>query len=298
MFLRSLSCRYLPARASWPPVFRDSEQTSAELFFPSKAGIEPELGLACELVLVEMHLDKALASSMVRGRGGCKDATLGGSPPTTTTSSSVAPTSSAASASATSARAVEGGKDGAGGSDKAAIAKPNVGGAEKDCFSRISVHLESAVAARHLTAADRAMLQLKPFFFTSVSSDESEGGEGARTYSGSTRVDADGSLGSESEDVPWTMGLRWWWLCGLRRRHAGEREGALDCFRRCERMLKCRSRACRGGSGGLEGEDEESTVVLLPYCAAHSRIDLQVVPASKRLTDLPECVAVSRETPS
>lgn len=87
--------------------------------------------------------------------------------------------------------------------------------------------------------------------------------------------------------------VRWWWLRGIRARQAGRADEALACFRRCEQALKgggkrqrqwrCQtegSGSSGGESDGKSGEEEEDkdeeAVVLLPYCAVHPRIDLQV----------------------
>lgn len=87
--------------------------------------------------------------------------------------------------------------------------------------------------------------------------------------------------------------VRWWWLRGIRARQAGRADEALACFRRCEKALKegggrrqrWRCQAEGSGSSGAESDDksgeeqedgDEEAVVLLPYCAVHPRIDLQV----------------------
>lgn len=98
----------------------------------------------------------------------------------------------------------------------------------------------------------------------------------------------------ESTTAPWVLVVRWWWLRGIRARQAGHADEALACFRRCEKALKGGGKRRRrrrryqaessGGSGaenddksGEEQEDEDhEAVVLLPYCAVHPRIDLQV----------------------
>lgn len=94
------------------------------------------------------------------------------------------------------------------------------------------------------------------------------------------------------------LAVRWWWLRGIRARQAGHADEALACFRRCEKALKRGGKRRQGrrrrhqaegsGSSGSEKdhdksgeeqedeEEEEEAVVLLPHCAVHPRIDLQV----------------------
>lgn len=83
--------------------------------------------------------------------------------------------------------------------------------------------------------------------------------------------------------APWVLAVRWWWLKGTRTRHAGHTKEALECFRRCERLLRARGRKEAGVQGRWarvedDDDDEEGVelVVVLPYCVVHPRIDLQV----------------------
>ena len=102
-------------------------------------------------------------------------------------------------------------------------------------------------------------------------------------------VDKGGSAAQRASNAtPWALAVRWWWLKGIRERHAGRREEALACFRRCIRVLRSkgkkhgeRDRLKEADDGDDRDEDEEKegseeAVVLLPYCVVHPRIDTHV----------------------
>lgn len=85
--------------------------------------------------------------------------------------------------------------------------------------------------------------------------------------------------------------MRWWWLKGVRARHSGRREEALECFRRCEgalrRAARRRRRIRRRDEAEVDGGDrageEDKIVVVLPYCVVHPRIDAQVIWAGRHV---------------
>ena len=109
----------------------------------------------------------------------------------------------------------------------------------------------------------------------------------------------------DSNTAPWVLVVRWWWLRGIRARQASRADEALACFRRCDKALReggkrQRRRRCQAegsSSSGAESEDksgeeqedeDEETVVLLPYCAVHPRIDLQVSIERSEIVEMPE----------
>lgn len=221
-----------------------------------------------------MHLDRALAST-ARQRGGRREAALSCSTPAASTASSMS--TGAAANTGGASKVTDGSSDKSGKCDKAPAAKAGIGSSEKGCLLGMTHHLSAEMAAEHLSAADRAILLLEPFFFAFRSLENAEAGEGARANSRSGRqVDEEAGAASDSQDMPWTFRVRWWWLRGLRAKHADERDWALECFRRCERMLRARTCARGDGNVGLDDEEDDGAVVVMPYCAVHPRIDSQV----------------------
>lgn len=269
---------------------------------------EPELGLACELALAEMHVDKALSMVMVRPLPGGHAAaivTAGGAGSGTTSASSQATAAPSSTSTVTSTTApitaptsdttkdsensnvkpttIEATVTTTAATTPAASVLPNRPSSSEDKAEqqkgqpstesgrRRDMDAAAAeAAAMHLAAADTALLQLDPFFFTSSLEESGRGGRCGR------RGDCDGD--SDMLGVPWAFRVRWWWLKGVRARHAGDREQALEYFHRCERVLELKARDGTIGGKAEEKEEEEEgqAVVVLPYCNVHPRIDLQV----------------------
>lgn len=290
-------------RSSWPP------PVSLSPTRPSTTHGGLELGLMCELALAEMHVDKALAPSLVgRPGGAAADAAAAAgsssaapapkapaaSDKTTALSSAggAAMVATGATASTAAVKAPSGaGASGGGGADKSSSSGSAANGTDKSQESvRRSVESgKRREARRHLSIADLSMMQLEPFFHSWDDDEVVEAGERKSSsrrrppqrggdYGDGESAAGEGLLEADSH-VPWALVVRWRWLRGLRARHAGEVEEALKCFRRCERALRVwDEEEGRGGEG--EGEEQEhsdkKTAVVLPYCVVNPRIDVQV----------------------
>lgn len=186
--------RYLPARFSWPvltaPTDLETAATSAAGGAIAVTG-GPELGLACELLLVEMHVDKAL--SLMQQQQQQQQRTSGGGSTTTASPTGSAPSVGAPSAAATTvtitttpapvtpsivtdetSKKSESPTDGSGGG----------GGGDKAAKERLHQSPDSRrrEAVKHLSAADGAMLLLEPSWFSfsarGIFDDNSPGGGG------------------------------------------------------------------------------------------------------------------------
>lgn len=293
------SLRYLPVRTTWPPAARTT-RGDASFACTSTRTEGLELGLACELTLAEMHVDKVLAPTLL-GRTG----STGADTPTTASSANSAPTPKTptaedkANAAPSSGTAVAIGTTGT--ASTAALKTPGGAGAAGSSANKLSssggaasatqtsqnnnrASLErgkhrKVAAKRHLSIADSSMMQLEPFFRSW--SDGGPGEAGGRQQH-NKRV-TDGSVGARAAatgGLPWAFIVRWCWLRGIRARHTGNVEEALICFRQCERALRTWDE--EEGSGEEEkGEDvqeegEKSPVVVLPYCVVNPRIDIKV----------------------
>ncbi|CAM9884029.1 unnamed protein product, partial [Ectocarpus sp. 12 AP-2014] len=286
---------YLPTRFTWPALLAlCPPQATVDVAAPGEDG-GPELGLACELALAEMRVDKAL--SLMRQRqlqqrpaGGSKSnahspagvqpsAPVGGANPPTaaavTAAAAPAGTAGAAAPPMAAAAAAVVATDGAA-AEVGGKKNGGAGGGGGGCLRRSPEDL-AREASEILADADRAMLQLEPWCLAIDNSNLGDDGDGAAGH-------------GESNTAPWALAVRWWWLKGIRARQGGQAEEALEHFHRCESALRGRGREQRaqqggGVSSGQEEEkgdefndaDEEEVAVLLPYCSVHPRIDLQVV---------------------
>lgn len=177
------------------------------------------------------------------------------------------------------------GATGGGGADKSSALGGAASGTDK---SQESVHrsvepskYQEAAMRRHLSIADLSMMKLEPFL-CSWNDDESSSIR-RRPQRGNDNGDGKSTAGQRllrvDSHIPWAIVVRWWWLRGLRARHAGDREAALKCFRRCEgALMVCDEKKGRGEEGkrGEQEHMEQKTAVVLPYCVVNPRIDAQV----------------------
>lgn len=296
---------------SWPPAVA-TNATVNDLSSPAtttKTGLE--LGLACELVLAEMHVDKVLASSVAPRPPPSANTTNAVSIDSASVAASAMPavsdkvntaaamgggggTASGATAAAPAAKVLTVAPGAAGGGTEKLSSEGSavVSAAEKStwqaaCAGEASSQFATArdgAAREHLEAADLAILQLEPFFSPFWADDEDNGDRngairrrrlrrGAKSGDG---VPPERSLGL-GRSLPWSLVVRWWWLRGSRARHAGDTQQALKCFHRCERALTLWSGEDRRDGRGEGEAGDEKAVVVLPYCVVHSRIDVQVM---------------------
>ncbi|CAM9213321.1 unnamed protein product, partial [Ectocarpus sp. 13 AM-2016] len=286
---------YLPTRVTWPALLAVCPPPATVDVAAPGEDDGPELGLACELALAEMRMDKAL--SLMRQRqlqqrpaGGSKSnahspagvqlsAPVGGANPPTaaavTAAAAPAGTAGAAAPRTAAAAAAVVATDGAA-AEAGGKKNEGAGGGGGGCLRRSPEDL-AREASEILADADRAMLQLEPWCLAIDNSNLGNDGYGAAKH-------------GESNTAPWVLAVRWWWLKGIRAKQGGQAEEALEHFHRCESALRGRGREQRAQQGGgassgqeeekgddFNDENEEEVAVLLPYCSVHPRIDLQVV---------------------
>lgn len=175
---RSHTDRYLPAHLSWPVLTAHSNFPAVEGATPaagSGVGLSggPELGLACELALAEMRMDKALSliqqqHTTRRGVNPTATSTSGPSVPGAAPAAATASAAAGASAAAVAGVAVPGpaatvSSDGG----KATELPPggsSAGVPERvEACSRLSLDRRRVEAMSHLAVADGAMLELEPW---------------------------------------------------------------------------------------------------------------------------------------
>lgn len=187
-------CRYLPARISWPVLSVQSDQSPTQT--PTFGGVDgwggPELGLPCELMLAEMHLDRALTLTHKHQR---TVATAAHAPASTVAGSGTE--SSTVSALTATVNGDSGGKKNEEGTDAgprvedaaAACKEGGSGAAGKRVDARHgnSFHARRREAADNLAAADWAMLQLEPWLFSVMQRDDDDGGAGGGENAGPLR---------------------------------------------------------------------------------------------------------------
>ncbi|CAM9141767.1 unnamed protein product [Scytosiphon promiscuus] len=270
---------YLPTHLTWPALLMTGSATSPAVGMSAAHNGGPELGLACELALVEMRVDKALyllqqrQQQQQRPPGGSKSnahggangvgagavpavagttpsaitAAAGGGGAASGTGSAGAPASSVASATTAGGAAAGSGKsDGPSGGDAGSAGRIRTSAHE---YSRRSPGELAREAAENLAAADAAMLELEPWC-TAVEKSLDDAGDPSR---------------GGSNAVPWVMVVRWWWLKAVRSRQAGQAKAALRYLRRCEKALH---------AGYRERESRVKLMSAFPHlmCAWNSEV--------------------------
>lgn len=166
-------------RASWPALAAAAAATSRSSAARTEAaGVDigvaggPELGLACELMLAEMHVDRALSLARQQPSGGASSGAAASESSSPVGSVMGAAAGGSAAVSVSVAAAVDG--TGAGGGSKKGNEAPSpttvpsavgVGGKVEAAGLRQRpkdrLHRE---ASRHLAAVDGAMVLLEPWF--------------------------------------------------------------------------------------------------------------------------------------